>query len=335
MGKRLDESRGLGDFEDDLRVIVDYEVQILRHMLRDRLEWDLCSPLTPESFAAKLCADLGLTGEAQPLISNSVREQLINHKRAALELGLVGNGRVLDEKQKEMEAAWADLHAEKLEKQRRKLERGDTNTSVTTTVSQIGTEVNSTRESSAQPANVEDTEAERQPPQQNGTTEAAEDGDKVAEGADAKGAEDEDEEDVETLHLTATATAVPTREGTSTPALQLSGGPGITATRSSARLSQLAAAAASPTAETPPPAQPKLSATQRLNNASYTVREILTRGPRPLEGIWRDWNDSREFGPLMERLNDDDLEKLEEANIRASRRNRREAQRASHGRRRR
>ena len=49
------------DAEDDLRVIVEYEVQISRHMLRDRFEWDLCSTLTPEAFAKTLTRDLGLS----------------------------------------------------------------------------------------------------------------------------------------------------------------------------------------------------------------------------------------------------------------------------------
>ncbi|SJX66631.1 related to SFH1-component of the RSC chromatin remodeling complex [Sporisorium reilianum f. sp. reilianum] len=319
MARRLDANQGLGDFEDDLRVIVDYEVQILRHLLRDRLEWDLCSPLTPESFARKLCDDLGLSGEAQVLIANSVREQLINHKRAALELGLVGSGRVLKEKEKEIEAAWAELHAEKLEKQRKRLERGES-AHESQVQSAEATGANTTREPSVLPSAADDDAkaAATKPDAEGAATDTA------------TPAADDDEEDVETLHLTATATVAPTREGTSTPAP-------LPATRSSARISNMLLSDSSqPGTTTPAPlAQPTLSASQRLHNATYTVREILSRGPRPLDGIWRDWLESREFGPLLERLNDDDLEKLEEANIRASRRNRREAARALGGRRRR
>lgn len=358
MAKRLDAGRGLGDFEDDLRVIVDYEVQILRHMLRDRLEWDLGSPLTPESFASKLCADLGLSGEAQALVANSVREQLINHKRAALELGLVGSGRVLKEKEKEIETAWAELHAEKLEKQRRRLERGDVASDPPSQVqSAEATGLNTPREASVQPSPAGEEEEGKGNSAEGQTT--VDEGQKVESvrgsvgageddgkespteaGTPAAGGDDDDEEDVETLHLTATATAVPTREGTSTPAIQpqpsspsATTGVAAPATRSSARLSNMLTEAAG-SSETATPT-PTLSASQRLHNASYTVREILSRGPRPLEGIWRDWHESREFGPLLERLNDEDLEKLEEVNIRASRRNRREAARAFGGRRRR
>ncbi|KAJ1018556.1 hypothetical protein NDA16_004838 [Ustilago loliicola] len=342
MAKRLDAGEGLGDFEDDLRVIVDYEVQILRHMLRDRLEWDLCSPLTPESFAGKLCDDLGLSGEAQALIANSVREQLINHKRAALELGLAGSGRVLKEKEKEIETAWAELHAEKLEKQRKRLERGDTASEPQSHVQSL----NATREPSVQPSaagdeqpgNSQDGVAKEEDAKPESTRASVDRATGGGEGSTtdaatpAAGVEagEEDEEDVETLHLTATATAAPTREGTSTPAIQPP-----PATRSSARLSEKLSEAATNPSDSNPTSTPALSASQRLHNASYTVREILSRGPRPLEGIWRDWHESREFGPLLERLNDEDLEKLEEANIRASRRNRREAARSFGGRRRR
>lgn len=343
MAERLDAGQGLGDSEDDLRVIVDYEVQILRHMLRDRLEWDLCSPLTPESFARKLCDDLGLSGEAAALIANSVREQLIHHKRAALELGLVGSGRVLKEKEAEIEQAWAELHAEKVDKQRKRLERA---TSASEAQSQVAsanaTGGANTREPSVQPSADEQPKAGVEGQESIATARGSVDADAVTGEVEARttpapGADDDDDEDVETLHLTATATAAPTREGTSTPAIQPASTP-APATRSSARLSNMLDGVASGSgAATPsgPAVEPVVSASQRLHNASYTVREILSRGPRPLEGIWRDWHESREFGPLLERLNDDDLEKLEEANIRASRRNRREAARAFGGRRRR
>ncbi|SPO31858.1 related to SFH1 - component of the RSC chromatin remodeling complex [Ustilago trichophora] len=349
MAKRLDAGEGLGDFEDDLRVIVDYEVQILRHMLRDRLEWDLCSPLTPESFARKLCDDLGLSGEAQSLIANSVREQLINHKRAALELGLAGSGKVLKDKEKEIEMAWAELHAEKLEKQRKRLERGDTASEAQSQLqSADATGTNTPREVSVQPgaaAEEEEEEVRSSPVQKEDEEAKAEESARASvdptgntgesnTDTPAAGGEDDDEEDVETLHLTATATAAPTREGTSTPAIQPSSSSVLPATRSSARLSNMISEAVAPVS-TVTTVNPTLTPSQRLHNATYTVREILSRGPRPLEGIWRDWHESREFGPLLERLNDDDIEKLEEANIRASRRNRRDAARSFGGRRRR
>lgn len=56
----------------------------------DHIEWDLLSPLTPETFAITLCADLGLSGEAVPLIAHAIHEELIKHKRDAIEWGVLG-----------------------------------------------------------------------------------------------------------------------------------------------------------------------------------------------------------------------------------------------------
>jgi len=74
----------------DCRVILSIDVQIATHHLIDHIEWDLHSQLTPEEFAIKLCADLGLSGEAPPLVAHAIHEELIKHKRDAIEWGVVG-----------------------------------------------------------------------------------------------------------------------------------------------------------------------------------------------------------------------------------------------------
>lgn len=56
----------------------------------DHIEWDLLSPLTPEAFAIKLCADIGLTGEAAPLIAHAMHEEILKHKKDAIEWGMIG-----------------------------------------------------------------------------------------------------------------------------------------------------------------------------------------------------------------------------------------------------
>lgn len=56
--------------------------------MRDRIEWDLSSPLPPAEFARHYCAELGLTGEAIPLVAHAIHEELLKHKRDALELDL-------------------------------------------------------------------------------------------------------------------------------------------------------------------------------------------------------------------------------------------------------
>lgn len=59
----------------------------------DHIEWDLLSPLTPEAFSIKLCAELGLTGEAMPLIAHAIHEEILKHKKDAIEWGVIGGER--------------------------------------------------------------------------------------------------------------------------------------------------------------------------------------------------------------------------------------------------
>jgi chromatin structure-remodeling complex subunit SFH1 len=66
------------------------DVQVDNHHLLDHIEWDLRSGLTPEEFTHQLCLDLGLTGEAEPLISHAIHEELMRHKKDAIEWGVIG-----------------------------------------------------------------------------------------------------------------------------------------------------------------------------------------------------------------------------------------------------
>jgi len=59
----------------------------------DHIEWDLLSPLTPEAFSKKLCLEIGLSGEAVPLIAHAVHEELMKHKKDAIEWGVIGADR--------------------------------------------------------------------------------------------------------------------------------------------------------------------------------------------------------------------------------------------------
>ncbi|KAI3623536.1 SFH1 [Malassezia furfur] len=240
---RVRETLASVDAEDDLRVIVDvrdeltqYEVQILRHMLRDRLEWDLTSPLTPEAFAQSLTRDLGLSTESTVLISHAVREQLLRHRRAALELGLFGSGKIYRCTMDELVERRAAEAASALDPD----------------------------------ASVRD-----------------EVGDVVA--------------------------------------------PPNTRSR---RLAAGAAAAADTSLSVPFLVPDKtLPLAVRKEQALATLRDLLALGPRPLEGVWRDFHDAPDFGPLLEFLSEAEMEKMEEADMRASRRSRRDAQRAGRARR--
>ncbi|KZV61172.1 SNF5-domain-containing protein [Peniophora sp. CONT] len=74
----------------ECRVILSIDVQIDNYHLLDHIEWDLRSPLTPEVFATQLCRELGLAGEAVPLVAHAVHEELLKHKKDALEWGVLG-----------------------------------------------------------------------------------------------------------------------------------------------------------------------------------------------------------------------------------------------------
>ncbi|KAJ7256828.1 hypothetical protein B0H12DRAFT_1183095 [Mycena haematopus] len=85
-----------GDEVPECRVILSIDVQIANHHLLDHIEWDLLSPLTPEDFSKTLCCELGLTGEAVPLIAHAVHEELMKHKKDAVEWGVVDGGGMRD-----------------------------------------------------------------------------------------------------------------------------------------------------------------------------------------------------------------------------------------------
>ncbi|KAJ7701426.1 hypothetical protein B0H17DRAFT_1004908 [Mycena rosella] len=80
----------------ECRVILSIDVQIATHHLLDHIEWDLLSPLTPEDFAKTLCRELGLTGEAVPLVAHAIHEELMKHKKDAVEWGVVDGGGMRD-----------------------------------------------------------------------------------------------------------------------------------------------------------------------------------------------------------------------------------------------
>ncbi|KAF8644685.1 hypothetical protein AX16_008345 [Volvariella volvacea WC 439] len=93
-----DEDSIPGDDEiPECRVILSIDVQIGTHHLMDHIEWDLLSPLSPEVFAQKLCMELGLGGEAVPLVAHAVHEELIKHKKDAIEWGVIGGDNAVED----------------------------------------------------------------------------------------------------------------------------------------------------------------------------------------------------------------------------------------------
>ncbi|KAG8912677.1 Chromatin structure remodeling complex protein sfh1 [Tulasnella sp. 417] len=83
--------------EPDCRVILRLDVQLDNYHLVDHIEWDLCSSpatpeTTPEAFAKQLCRDLGLRGESVAIIAHALHEEIIKHKKDAIEWGILGGG---------------------------------------------------------------------------------------------------------------------------------------------------------------------------------------------------------------------------------------------------
>lgn len=251
-----------GEWEDDLRVIVDYDVQILHHSLRDRLEWDLSSPLTPEAFAAQTCKDIGLSGEALPIIATALRENLLNHKRAVGEMGLIGLGELWGRAQAEEDEARKEVALEIQAAKRRKL-AGLTPTGSTPLPGEV---------TPMPTAAVLD-------PSLSGTP-------------------------------SADAAPASTPGGQAAASLLPENGPSADAAQA-----------------TPPRLPPKV----RIAHALEAKADLVNRGPRLLLGAWRDWFDSKEFGPLLEYLPDAEIERREGEALRAIRRSRRDMARSGDG----
>ena len=325
------------DAEDDLRVIVEYEVQISRHMLRDRLEWDLCSTLTPEAFAKTLTRDLGLPLESGVLISHAVREQLLHHRRAAMELGLFGSGKIykciMDELLRIDKAERALLRASASPSESGQGATGAAPSECTAATSAM---------MDLDPLSEDEALHQR----------------RAISSAAMTNASDMDEWHGATL--TRDDQAPPhTRSRRLAAAAQygsLSHSHDATAAFSApSNLSSSAPFPPFPSAASIPFLVPdeSLPLALRRHQALMTLRDLLAVGPRPLEGAWRDFAETSDFGPLLEYLSEAEMEKMEEADLRASRyvlskyfglrglttntnfcrRNRRDAQRAGRSRR--
>ncbi|CAG5126713.1 unnamed protein product [Candidula unifasciata] len=68
--------------QTDQRVIIKLNIHVGNISLVDQFEWDMSEPQnSPEEFATKLCAELGLGGEFVTAIAYSIRGQLSWHQR--------------------------------------------------------------------------------------------------------------------------------------------------------------------------------------------------------------------------------------------------------------
>lgn len=82
--------------ETEMRVVVNIQLHLAKHLLRDQFEWNLSSTtdLTPEDFASLVCHDLSLSSgiphhivntDFPPSLAHSIHESLLRLKKEALE----------------------------------------------------------------------------------------------------------------------------------------------------------------------------------------------------------------------------------------------------------
>lgn len=75
-------TESLLDQQTDQRVLIKLNIHVGNISLVDQFEWDLSEKnITPEQFALKLCAELGLGGEFVTAIAYSIRGQLSWHQK--------------------------------------------------------------------------------------------------------------------------------------------------------------------------------------------------------------------------------------------------------------
>lgn len=68
--------------QTDTRVIIRLNIHVGNISLVDQFEWDLSEPNnSPEQFASRLCAELGLGGEFVTAVAYSIRGQLAWHQK--------------------------------------------------------------------------------------------------------------------------------------------------------------------------------------------------------------------------------------------------------------
>lgn len=198
--------------------------------------------------------DLGLSGEAKPLIANAVREQILHHKRVAIELELLGSGAAYENALKEIETSYEEeAEAERrneaglppllaIPPHMRSLMTSGTNTGVATPTA------DDSQSDAGTPAADEASESQVQTPEE--VTESGR--------------------------------------------------------RSSRRF------------QSPEP-MVEMTPIRKRRQARAVINELLNKGARPLKGAWRDWHESRDFGPLLELLTEGDLEKLDAEALRSAR----------------
>lgn len=285
-------------------------MQIYKHHLRDRLEWDLASPLTPEAFAAQLSKDLALTGEALPIVSNAIREQLLMHSRAAQECDLIGKAGEFAKWQAEID----DADAEETENRRRQ---------------RLGLEALPLKPLQAMPEIVEEEQdplLELAPRRGRPPRRLVEERERLEREREER-LQQQREQLLQLQQQQQQAKEqqqLQRQQQLEQQSRQVAASVAQDELRASSDAQGLSTAVSGSEAGTP--TLPKTAPTvvlrtpaQRKSVAQFYQSQLTERGSRRLEGVWRDYHDSKEFGPLLEMLTEEELERIEQEAIRASR----------------
>lgn len=279
------------------------------------------------------------------MISNAIRDQLLNHKRAAVECDLIGGGRTWEKSVREIKRG--DFVDEKREKEKARLKElgGEP---VENGADGKGKE----KEKEKEPEKERQIEVEEVPFKSTGLDGIPNPSYRFHKHPQASISANPQMDGDETMKTAQEGTSAPrprsSRSRSRSPTrLRASKSPSQSQSQiqsqSQPQTQPNSLLPSTSTSQNPTPSIPlsPTSSTHSLkeeltlqqieekilsqrHSAYITIRELLSRGPRPLEDVWRDWYEGKEFGPLLQRLTEEDLGKLEIEAIRAGRRNRRE-----------
>ena len=85
MKRQISQYKKYEDIEGEILKTIKLDIRIGEIVYNDQIEWDINNPNnSPEEFAKCVCMDLGLGTEFILRISHSIREQILEYQKAAV-----------------------------------------------------------------------------------------------------------------------------------------------------------------------------------------------------------------------------------------------------------
>ena len=85
MKKQIIQYKKYEDIEGEILKTIKLDIRIGDMLYNDQIEWDINNPNnSPEEFAKSVCKDLGLGTEFVLPISHSIREQILEYQKSAV-----------------------------------------------------------------------------------------------------------------------------------------------------------------------------------------------------------------------------------------------------------